>query len=301
MTISPIALFVYNRPKHTLATLEALAANHLAKESELTIFCDGAKNADNQLAVNQVRDICRKAKGFKKINLIEHSRNIGLANNIIGGISKILETHETVICLEDDLVTAPGFLDYMNRALDFYQRKNIFSISGYTPPIEIPGNYPYSTYAMMRNSSWGWATWRSQWEATDWGVAGFEAFMASKNQRKAFEAAGNDTVMMLLKQQQQKIHSWSIRFNFSGFLAGQPTIYPVKSLVENRGIDGSGTNMRKSGKYHTSTVEKIDTLNFLPNNQVDPLIAQRFKRFYNTSLYRRLINLMKIKRYLLSK
>ncbi len=301
MIASPIALFVYNRPNHTLATLEALAANPMAKESELTIFCDGAKNAENQLAVTQVRDICRKATGFKKITLIEHDRNIGLANNIIGGISKIMETHETVICLEDDLVTAPGFLDYMNRALEFYQDKNIFSISGYTPPIDIPSNYPYSTYAVMRNSSWGWATWRQQWQATDWGVAGFEAFMASKNQRKAFEAAGNDTVMMLLKQQQQKIHSWSIRFNFAGFQAGQPTIYPVKSLVENRGIDGSGTNMRKSGKYKTTTVEEIDTQNFLPNNQIDPLIAQWFKKFYNTSLYRRLINLVKIKRYLLSK
>ena len=206
-----------------------------------------------------------------------------------------------IFCLEDDLITSPGFLRYMNQALDYYERKNIFSISGYSPPITIPSDYPYSTYAVMRNSSWGWATWREQWQMTDWSVASFRSFMASKEQRKAFEAAGNDTVMMLLKQQQRKIHSWSIRFNYAAFLASQPTIYPTTSLIENHGIDGSGTNMRRSSRYSTIMADEIESSKFVVNNQINTQIALRFKRFYNTSLFRRTINILKIKYYLLTK
>ncbi len=298
MTLAPIALFVYNRPTHTSATITALMANAGAAESELTIFCDGARTAADLPMVQAVRDICKSATGFKKLTIIEHEQNIGLARNIIGGISKILETEMSVICLEDDLITSKGFLHYMNQALEYYEHRQVFSISAYSPPIEVYKNYPYSTYAVMRNSSWGWATWKNKWQKTDWTVAGFNAFMASEAQRHAFEAAGNDTVMMLLKQQQGKIHSWSIRFNFAAFLSGEPNIYPVKSLIENRGIDGSGTNMKKSAKYATSTTEEINSHLFIPNNEIDSQIALRFRRFYNTSLLRRLINLIKIKRYL---
>ena len=43
MSLAPIVLFVYNRPQHTLKTLEALMQNELAEMSELFIFCDGPK------------------------------------------------------------------------------------------------------------------------------------------------------------------------------------------------------------------------------------------------------------------
>ena len=43
-TISPIVLFIYNRPEHTRQTLEALASNTLAQESDLFIYADGPKD-----------------------------------------------------------------------------------------------------------------------------------------------------------------------------------------------------------------------------------------------------------------
>jgi hypothetical protein len=47
---APVALFVYNRPDHTARTLEALAANGLAADTDATIFCDGAKSASGLYA-----------------------------------------------------------------------------------------------------------------------------------------------------------------------------------------------------------------------------------------------------------
>ncbi len=298
MSYTPVAIFVYNRPLHTKATLEALSKNNLAKDTEIFIFSDNAKNDSDKTLVAQVREICKKINGFKNITLYNRETNFGLAENIISGISKIFETNETVICLEDDLVTSVGFLQYMNDALNFYQNKNIFSISGYMPPIILPQDYKYSTFSIMRNSSWGWGTWKEKWLTVDWNVSDFSNFIVKKQQRKFFEQSGNDVSSMLLKQQLGKIDSWSIRFNFASFKASEPTIYPTKSLIKNIGIDGSGTHMKKSEKYSTSITDKIDDSHFVPSEKIDTKIQATFKEFYNTSFIRRIINKLKLFYYI---
>lgn len=41
MQIAPIALFVYNRPRHVRYCIESLQKNFFADKSELFIFSDG--------------------------------------------------------------------------------------------------------------------------------------------------------------------------------------------------------------------------------------------------------------------
>ena len=40
---APVILFTYNRPEHTRRTIEALAKNELAQDTELFVFSDAAK------------------------------------------------------------------------------------------------------------------------------------------------------------------------------------------------------------------------------------------------------------------
>lgn len=37
-SLAPVILFTYNRPEHTKRTIEALAANELAAETDLYVF-----------------------------------------------------------------------------------------------------------------------------------------------------------------------------------------------------------------------------------------------------------------------
>lgn len=298
---APIVLFVYNRPQHTQRTLQALAAAEDADKSQLFVFSDAAKTAEDQQAVSRVREICACANGFKEVHIVEREQNIGLAANIIDGVTEIINRYGRVIVLEDDLIVSHYFLKYMNSALDFYENRGIFSISGYTPEIKIPTNYTSSTYAMLRNGSWGWATWKLKWNKVDWSVATFPQFIRSARMRRAFNQCGNDLTPMLLKQQKGVIQSWSIRFCFAAFLAGEPTIFPTQSLVQNIGVDGSGTHMRASSKYTTTLAPSIDISAFLPTAVPDKRIAKSFKKFYNTSIIRTIINRIKLIIYLLFK
>ncbi|MEN6292732.1 MAG: hypothetical protein ABFD07_12055, partial [Methanobacterium sp.] len=112
--LAPIVLFVYNRLWHTRQTVEALQKNELVADSELFIFSDAPKNESAIDNVTDVREYCNTITGFKKITIIERDNNWGLANSIIDGVTKIVNEDGRVIVLEDDLVTSPFFLMYMN-------------------------------------------------------------------------------------------------------------------------------------------------------------------------------------------
>ena len=302
MTLAPIVLFVYNRPIHTIKTVEALLKNNLASDSELYVFSDQAKTGKDVEAVKKTRTYVEQINGFKNVTCCFHPENKGLASSIIQGVSEVFEKHDKVIVLEDDLETSPNFLSFMNNALENYSPKNIWSIAGYSPNIKVPVGYKPDTYLAHRNCSWGWATWKQNWEKTDWNVCDFNEFIVNPQKRTCFERGGNDLSVMLLKQQQHVIDSWSIRFNYAAYKNNLPTVYPVKSFIKNTGVDGSGTNMKRSGKFdsklnHTTT----EYFDFCPGDFIDEQIAVEFRKFYNTSLYRKLINWYKIRSVILKK
>jgi GT2 family glycosyltransferase len=123
LKLAPVALFVYNRPRHTELTLEALRNNYLSDQSELFIFSDGPKIncTEEQLSkILEVRKIIAAKKWCKTVNIIESDTNKGLASAIVDGINWVFLTSDKIIVLEDDLITSKGFLQYMNEALKLF-------------------------------------------------------------------------------------------------------------------------------------------------------------------------------------
>ncbi len=57
MTIAPIVLFAYNRPWHLQQTVESLAKNYLAGQSELFVFSDGPKTESDVPKVTEVKQL----------------------------------------------------------------------------------------------------------------------------------------------------------------------------------------------------------------------------------------------------
>ncbi len=296
---APVAIFTYNRPEHLRQILSSLKANKEAGNTSLYLFSDGPKNPGDEQRVGEVRQIIRQTKGFKEVHKVEQPHNKGLAASIIQGVSEVLSKHPSCIVLEDDLVVSRWFLRFMNQGLDqYYNHRDIFSISGYCPPIAIPEAYPHQAFRFGRINSWGWATWADRWQSIDWEVCDFEAFIRDKNGVRRLQKLGKDLPVMLLKQQMGEINSWAVRFNQACFRSGQTNIYPVQSLVSNSGADGTGTHMRASRKFRVEMAPHA--LSPLPAEE-HPGISRAFRNFYEPSLYRRIINWAKIKRYIQKK
>ncbi|MEJ7683897.1 MAG: hypothetical protein WKG06_39770 [Segetibacter sp.] len=174
LTLAPILLFTYKRLDTLKSSVAALQQNYHASESELFIFSDAAKTPHDEIEIANVRSFIKNINGFKNVSIIEANKNRGLANSIISGVTQIIQEYEKVIVLEDDLVTSPNFLNYMNQALSAYKDNlRVFSIAGYTIPVTILNDYQFDTYFLPRASSWGWATWKNRWVGIDWKMSTF--------------------------------------------------------------------------------------------------------------------------------
>lgn len=238
--LAPILLFVFNRPWHTQKTIEALVKNDLAEQSYLYVFSDGARNDSDLEKINEIRNFLKTIDGFKKVEVICRKKNLGLSQSITTGISEIFHSFDRVIVLEDDLITAPNFLKFMNESLAKYKNNpKVFSISGYSHSNEI--RISESTYFLSLTSSWGWSTWADKWDYFKKDDSVLESILADTQHSYEFNFDNSfDYFGLLKKQLSGKADSWAIYWYTSVYLEKGLTLYPAKSLVSNIGFDGSG-------------------------------------------------------------
>lgn len=289
--LAPIILFVYQRPDHTQKTIEALQKNTLAPSSELYIYSDAAKSRKEEPGVAKTRAYIKTVKGFKKINIIEREHHCGLANSLIPGITEVITEKGKAIILEDDLVSSPNMLQFMNDCLNFYEKnRNIFAISAYNFPINIPTDYREDVYLSYRALSWGWATWRDRWEKADWEIKDFNNFSKDKEAQKLFNRGGHDLTRMLTRQMNGEIDSWAIRWCYTLFKQSAYSIIPVNSKIINIGADSSGTHVGKTKKYNVVLDDMTKPYHLPEKLQIHPGIMYNLQKiFKKKSFIRRLI------------
>lgn len=242
MPYAPIALFVYNRPVHAQETVRALQRSSIANESDLFVFSDAPKSHEAQATVKQVRDYIKSIDGFRRITIVERTENRGLANSIVEGVTQMTRDFGRVIVLEDDLVTSPHFLEFMNMALDRYENDDrVMQIAGYM----FPAKFSVTEDALFLPfiSSWGWATWSRAWRHLDRREEDMERLLADAALRRQFDLNGRYKYSKILEAQlKKKVDSWAIFWYLSVFRRKGLSLFPKKSLVRNLGFDGTGVN-----------------------------------------------------------
>ena len=256
MIYAPIAFFAYKRPEHARKSLEFLAKNHGAESSELFIFCDGIKKLEDSEAIQQVRDVIRSQQWCGQVHIVEREKNMGLAKSVIHGVTDLCSKYGKVIVLEDDMVTSPYFLAYMNESLEIYSNDDrVISIHGYFYPVN--SKLP-ETFFLRGADCWGWATWQRGWECFNPDGQYLLDELNKRDLTNEFDFNGTYGYTQMLKDQiAGKNDSWAIRWYASAFLEDKLTLYPRHSLVHNIGNDSSGT--------HCDTTSKLDvTLSFTP-------------------------------------
>lgn len=255
MDLAPIALFTYNRPWHTKQTVEALRKNEKADLSDLIIYSDGPENDASRTDVSEVRKYIRTVDGFKSIRILERKYNAGLADAIITGVSETIDEFGRAIVLEDDLVSSPYFLRFMNDALNYYRSDDrVISTHAYVYPVEetLP-----QTFFLRGADCWGWATWKRGWDLFETDGAKLLSQIKARKLVKQFDMDGAYPYSKMLKDQAAgKNKSWAIRWHASAFLKNKLTLYPNRSLIRNIGTDNSGTHCKNVNYYDVSLAQQ---------------------------------------------
>jgi len=278
---APIVLFAYKRPDHLDQTLLALSKAFGATESEMTIFCDGPRGAEDCDAVSEVRAIARRwaeTKSFKRVSVVERSHNLGLSQSVITGVSEMLTESETVIVLEDDLIVSRDFLRFMNDALQIYRDdETVVSIHGFTMKVDV--DLP-QTFFIRGADCWGWATWRRGWDFFEADAESLLERLDASDRQEDFDFEGSFPYRGMLQDQVSgAVDSWAIRWYASAYLAKKLTLYPGESLVRNIGQEGSGTHSVIRGSH---TVD--EHLFAFPLKRVEPVESLAARKAFARAL-----------------
>ena len=278
---APVLIFAFNRPIHLDKTLEALKLNLLSDKTEIFIFIDGPRNNSDIELVDGVRKRARLQNGFKSITIFEQEKNIGLAKSIINGVSKIMSEYGKAIILEDDIITSPYFLLYMNEGLNKYLNEDsVMSIHGYLP--DVRQNLP-ETFFLKGTDCWGWATWADRWRKFNPDGAYLLRELRRRNLLRDFDLNGTcRNSEMLIDQIKGRNDSWAIRWHASAFLVGGLTLHPGRSLVRNIGNDNSGTHCGDTIRYDVKLTSSPVSLMDIP---IEPSDQGRraFENFFKSS------------------
>lgn len=300
LKLAPIVLFVYNRPDHTRQTVEALQKNELASQSELFIYSDGAKNENDEAKVNEVREYISSIDGFKKITIIKREKNWGLANSIIDGVTKIVNEYGKIIVLEDDLVTSPYFLRFMNEALEFYEdEKRVWHVSGWNYPIETEGLGDVFMWRLM--NCWGWATWADRWQHYEKDVDKI-IHEFSKEDIKRFNLDGVENFWgQVIGNKEGKINTWAIFWYANIFKQNGLCLNPAQTFVGNIGHDASGAHCGETDVFKNN-VSLSQNIKFIKTINESDLAIKNLEIFYKNnqkSIFERAVN--KVKRIIKGK
>ncbi|HKJ79690.1 MAG TPA: glycosyltransferase [Prolixibacteraceae bacterium] len=279
---APVCLFTYNRLWETQQTIEALKNNFLAQKSDLIIFSDGPKNEQAEEQVLHVRNYVEGISGFKSIKIIHSSENKGLANSIISGVTRVLQEYGKVIVLEDDIVTRPNFLDFINQALDYYcENPKIRSINGYSLKLKSASK---EIYFQKRSFPWGWGTWKNRWSEDFFNKQHIKSQIENdKSLLKKFKNdCGDDISKMLLDSLNNVNNSWYVRWVYTHFLTDTFSAYPIHSFVENIGYSDNGTHCRTINSYDSNIIESTNRIfEFIPFEYPDEEVKHDFLFYFS--------------------
>jgi hypothetical protein len=203
-----------------------------------------------------------------------------LARNIVEGISELIVKFGELIVLEDDLVTAPHFLSFMNEGLTCYRDEaGVISLSAYVYPVAC--TLP-ETFFIRGADCWGWATWKRGWDLFESDGGKLLAELKGRKLCRTFDFNGSFGYTRMLRAQiAGRTDSWAIRWYASAFLNNKLTLYPGCSLIRNIGNDGTGVHSVLSDNYESavsSSPIRIEAIPIEENGQA----RVAFERFFRS-------------------
>jgi len=257
-----LIIFAWRRPEHLERCLEAVKRNRLIPTY---IFLDGGYTKEVfDVAENNMTGNCIVAW---------NEEHLGLTKSIFKGIERAFNLYDSVIVLEDDILIADNFIEYMLEGLEYYKdKKDIGTLTGYN---YIEHN---EVYGAKRFTGWGWATWKDRWEEFN-------------QELEPLDHWGEDIPPGFDRATKTK-DTWDYQFSVTHNFKNWKCVHPPKSLVKNIGMDGSGTHFKKKSTKFDTELSKVEP-DFKYPLEIDERIRLEFVKKNKLSLQKKIINFLK--------
>ncbi len=242
----PILFIIFNRLDTAKKVFEAIR-NY--RPSHLFVAADGARSEKQGEAA-----VCEEVRSWVlqhidwdcEIKTLFQEKNLGCGEAPAKAITWFFEQVEEGIVLEDDCLPHPDFFLFCEKLLPYYRTNNAISIiSGCNfdkaNEYSTDDSYFYSVFPY----TWGWASWRRNWQNYDYNLTEWKSIKSKKFLRRLFsekkyQQPWVETFNSLSHTGKKDI--WDFQFFFQCFKRKQLSIVPNVNLISNIGCNENGTH-----------------------------------------------------------
>lgn len=254
---TPVLFLIYNRPELTEKVFERIRQ---ARPSQLFIAGDGAKDAKDQLNVQQARQIVGKVDWDCELKTFFRNENAGCGKAVTQAITWFFEQVTYGIILEDDCLVELSFFAFCEEnLLKYIDNEQIMLVSAMSflqiPhfksfPVRTTETYYFSQFAQI----WGWASWRRAWQKLDFEMNGWEDFIKNDDIKKIILHPKEQKFWLAYLQayKDQNPNLWATRWWFSVWQARGLAITPYTNLVSNIGFGEGSTNTQSAQSWYAN-------------------------------------------------
>lgn len=185
--------------------------------------------------------------------------NVGCGHHPADAITWLFENEDYGIIMEDDCVASPSFFPFVEEMLERYKDdKDISIVCGSNFDKRHTHQSKNADYFFSKISyTWGWATWKRNWEDYDFAMKGWDEVNKSRLLKWLFDEPEYREYWRYIfdvtfKRQPRDI--WDYQFFFSCYRKRQMAIVPNVNLISNIGDGNDATHTKKGdGKLGLET------------------------------------------------
>jgi hypothetical protein len=262
-TDTPVALFVFNRPKVTSQVYERIRS---WRPTRLLVVADGPRTSrpnDAELC-KATREIVGSPDWPCELLTNFAPENLGCGRRMSSGLDWVFQQCEEAIVLEDDCVPCASFFEFCSAMLDRYRdNQQIMHVSGDNfqgGRRRGDGSYFFSMYT----HSWGWATWRRAWRHYDVNISSWpearerrwlETFVENPTEVRYWTAIFDDLY-------RGRIDTWDYQWLFACWQCDGLSVIPNENLITNIGVGPDATHLKEH--YSTVGIPTTELTEFTP-------------------------------------
>ena len=285
---APVVIPTLNRHVHFRCLIESLAKCTHADKTEVVIGLDYPPSEKYVEGYKKIKDYLPFITGFKKVTVFTTDYNLGQGKNMKRCFDYVYKHYETYICLEDDNVVSPCFLDYINKCLTKYKDdQSVYAVCGYLYlGIDLPQN-DFTVFRAPLFSAWGTGYWidrRVKYQRY-YDPEGIMEFVKSSKVKSFFIKRRLEVYMTLVRMSQGGVIHGDGLLSALLIHKNMDCIYPVKSMVRNIGNDGTGKHCGDDGGAHAhQAIYEYSNIDIIeaPREIGDVVTEKQCKWFWNS-------------------
>jgi hypothetical protein len=239
--LKPTALLLigYNRPELLFKRISEIAVMNL---DHIYISIDGGNDSHSKEMIELIKSARSLLSKSKTLSITHHEKNLGMSKHITESITSVLDSHDSVAVVEDDIKLNEYFFRNICNGLDILRdRKALGTVSAFSP-LNFKGEKIFKN--TWRSTPyfycWGWGCTKESWENYRMEINDSDLAVSLSNSNSWDRLSDHQKNYWISKFNKAKMNSeftWDYQLQYISFKYNYLNLAPKYRFINNEGFN----------------------------------------------------------------